>query len=133
LPKTEALLAFGIASGKVPCHARWAVTRSARLHRGGRLLDWPGLAQIARLERKREVRGRESAETVYLITSLPPDEATPERLMDLARAGARPLAAPRNLAMTLIRKTAIPIPEARENYREDRNSAINAVTQAFFE
>jgi hypothetical protein len=49
------------------------------------------------------------------------------------RAGARPLAALRNLAIAMIRKTGIPIPEARENYREDRQSVINAVTEPFFE
>ncbi len=121
-------------------------------------LEWPGLAQIAKLERTRESRGRKSVETVYLITSLPPEEVGPERLLDLARAhwaienrlhhvrdvtfnedrcrvrgGARPLAALRNLAITMIRNTGIPIPEARENYREDRQSAISAVTGAFFE
>lgn len=121
-------------------------------------LEWPGLAQIAKLERRRCVRGRESVETVYLITSLPPEDAGPERLLDLARAhwaienrlhhvrdvtfnedrcrvriGARPLAALRNIAITMIRKTGIAIPEARENYREDRRSAISAITGAFFE
>ena len=49
-------------------------------------LDWPGLAQIARLERRRRIRGRESVETTWLITSLPPDRADPERLLALARA-----------------------------------------------
>ncbi len=47
------------------------------------------------------------------------------------RSGARPLATLRNLAITLIRKSDVPIPEARENFREDRSAAIGAVTQAF--
>lgn len=102
--------------------------------------------------------GRESAEIVYLITSLPPQEAGPRRLLDLtrahwaienrlhhvrdvtfdedrcrARAGARSLATLRNQAIAMIRRTGTTIPEARENYREDRNKDIKAVTGAFFE
>lgn len=87
------------------------------------------------------------------MTSLPPAEAGPERLLTLARAhwgvenrlhhvrdvafqedrcrvraGARPLAALRNIAITLIRHTGLSIPEARENFREDRAEAIKLVT-----
>jgi len=112
-----------------------------------------GLAQIARLERRREIRGRESVEIAYLITSLPAEKAGPERLMALARAhwaienrlhyvrdvsfnedrcrtraAARPLASLRNLAIALIRRSGIPIPEAREIFRENRGAAIQAVT-----
>lgn len=119
-------------------------------------LDWPGPAQIARLERRRRIGGRESVEVVYLITSLPPGSAGPDRIMALARAhwgienrlhhvrdvsfnedrcrvrsGARSLATLRNLAITSIRRSGVPIPEARENFREDRSSAIAAVTGAF--
>jgi predicted transposase YbfD/YdcC len=32
--------------------------------------DWPGVAQVFRLERRRKVKGREEMETVYGITSL---------------------------------------------------------------
>jgi len=49
-------------------------------------LDWPGLAQIACLTRTREIKGRISLETVYLITSLPSAAADPNRLLSLARA-----------------------------------------------
>lgn len=116
-------------------------------------LAWPGLAQVARVERRREVGGRTSAEIIYLITSLPRQAAGPERLLRLIRAhwaienklhhvrdvafaedrcrvrtGARSLAALRNLAITLIRRTGTPIPEARENLREDRAQAISLVT-----
>src|SRR3954451_11220918 len=91
-------------------------------------LAWPGLAQVARIERRREIARKASTEIIYLITSLPPETASPERLLRLARdhwdienklhyvrdvtfaedrcrvrAGARPLAALRNLAITLIR------------------------------
>jgi hypothetical protein len=44
------------------------------------------------------------------------------------RAGARPLAALRNLVTSLIRKRGLSIPEARENFREDRAEAIALVT-----
>ena len=124
-------------------------------------LAWPGLAQVARLERTREIARKASTEIarktsteiVYLITSLPPETASPERLLRLARdhwgienklhyvrdvafaedrcrvrAGARPLASLRNLAITLIRRAGLSIPEARENFREDRANAITLVT-----
>ena len=116
-------------------------------------LDWPGLAQIARLTRLRKAGGKISAETVYLITSLPLAEAGPERLLALSRnhwgienqlhyvrdmsmeedrcrvrAGARALAGVRNTALTLIRRLGLPTREARENFREDRAEAIKAVT-----
>ena len=111
-----------------------------------------------RIERRRHIPanrgpGRDSVEIVYLITSLSAGEAGPERLLALnrahwavenrlhhvrdvsfnedrcrVRAGARPLAALRNLALSLIRKSGIPIPQARENFREDRAEAIKAVT-----
>lgn len=99
------------------------------------------------------MQGRDSVEIAYLITSLPAAEAGPTRLLALnrahwaienrlhhirdvsfnedrcrVRAGARPLAAARNLALSLLRKTGIAIPEARENFREDRAEAIKAVT-----
>lgn len=121
-------------------------------------LAWPALAQVARLERHRESRGesrgKKSVEIVYLATSLPPDKAGPDRLLTLirdhwgienrlhhvrdtafdedrcrVRAGARPLATLRNTAIALIRRAGIPIPEARENFREDRNEVINLVTR----
>lgn len=116
-------------------------------------LAWPALAQVARLERHRESRGKKSVEIVYLATSLPPDEAGPDRLLALVRdhwgienrlhhvrdmafdedrcrvrAGARPLATLRNAAIALIRRAGIPIPQARENFREDRNELIKLVT-----
>lgn len=118
-------------------------------------LAWPGLAQVARVERRRWIRGRESVEIAYLITSLPVDEAAPEHLLQLirdhwaienrlhyvrdvtfledrcrVRAGARPIAALRNLAITLIRRAGLAVPEARENFREDRSAAIALVTGA---
>ena len=48
-------------------------------------LEWPGAAQVARLERTREIGAKVSVEVVYLVTSLPPEEAGPERLLALNR------------------------------------------------
>jgi predicted transposase YbfD/YdcC len=116
-------------------------------------LDWPGLGQIIRLTRSREIRGKISTETAYLITSLTAKDAAPERLLSLARghwaienslhhvrdvsmdedrcrvrAGAHALAAVRNCALAVIRRLKRPVREARENFREDRAEAIAAVT-----
>jgi hypothetical protein len=47
---------------------------------------------------------------------------------DRCRAGARALAAIRNLVLSLIRARGWSVPEARENLREDRAQAIAIVT-----
>ncbi len=44
-------------------------------------LQWPGAAQAARIERTREIGGRASTETAYIVTSLTGAEAGPERLL----------------------------------------------------
>jgi hypothetical protein len=44
------------------------------------------------------------------------------------RAGGRGLAAIRNLVLSLIRSKGLSVPEARENFREDRAEAVAAVT-----
>ena len=116
-------------------------------------LEWPGAAQVARIERTRETAGKTSTEIAYIVTSLSAAEANPERLLELSRdhwaienrlhyvrdvtfnedrcrvrAGARALAAIRNLVLHLIRSRGMSVPEARENFREDRAEAIAAVT-----
>ena len=116
-------------------------------------LNWPGLKQIARLTRTREIGGKTSIETVYLITSLPAANAPPARLLALNRAhwgienklhhvrdvtmdedrcrvrgGARALSGVRNAVLGIIRQSGQAIREARENFREDRTEAIKAVT-----
>jgi hypothetical protein len=49
-------------------------------------IDFPFAAQIARLDRTREFpNGRRTEETVFLITSLEPARASPDRLAQLAR------------------------------------------------
>jgi predicted transposase YbfD/YdcC len=49
--------------------------------------DWPGLAQVFELGRHviTQKTGKERAEVVYGVTSLPPKRATPERLLELVR------------------------------------------------
>ena len=108
---------------------------------------------IARRIQGGGAQGRDSVEIAYLVTSLSAEDASPARLLALnrahwaienrlhhvrdvslgedrcrVRAGARPLAALRNLAVSLLRKSGVPIPEARENFREDRAEAIKTVT-----
>ena len=116
-------------------------------------LDWPGAAQVARIERSRLVAGKLGTEITYLVTSLTAAEAGPQRLLELnrchwaienrlhyvrdvsfdedrcrVRAGARALAALRNLVLSLIRARGLSVPAARENFREDRAEAIAIVT-----
>lgn len=117
-------------------------------------LGWPGAAQVMRIERRREIKGKASVEIAYFVTSLPKVEATPARLLGLARAhwgienklhwrrdvamnedrcrvraGARTLASLRNLALALIRKTGLSTPAAREAFAADRSAAVQAVTE----
>ena len=92
---------------------------------------FPGIAQIMRLIRTVQEQGTTRTEIVYLLTSLSPRQATPERLLVLIRghwrvesrhwlrdltfgedrsrlrSGAAPqiMAAVRNLVLTLIRRT----------------------------
>jgi hypothetical protein len=48
-------------------------------------LDWPGLAQVFRLERTWGARGERKQVLHYGITSLPPTAGPPERLLALKR------------------------------------------------
>ncbi|MGH6819367.1 MAG: hypothetical protein ACREDU_00720 [Methylocella sp.] len=48
-------------------------------------LGWPGAAQAVRIERHRRSKGHASVEIACLITSLPPEEAGPGRLLELNR------------------------------------------------
>lgn len=46
-------------------------------------LDWPGVAQVCRVEREVRRRGKEpSREIAYAITSVPPDAAGPSTLLN---------------------------------------------------
>lgn len=116
-------------------------------------LDWPGAAQVARIESTRRIGDKVSTEITYLVTSLAAAEAGPARLLQLkrdhwaienrlhwvrdvsfaedrcrVRAGGRALAALRNLVLSLIRFRGLSVPAARENFREDRAEAIAVVT-----
>ena len=46
-------------------------------------LDWPGVAQVGRIERDREIRGQTSREVAYAVTSLTRELAGPEELLSL--------------------------------------------------
>ena len=116
-------------------------------------LEWPGAAQVARIDSTRQIGDKISSEITYLVTSLAPAEAGPARLLELkrdhwaienrlhwvrdvsmdedrcrTRAGGRGLAAIRNLVLSLIRARGLSVPEARENFREDRAEAVTIVT-----
>ncbi len=43
-------------------------------------LQWPGAAQVARIERTREIGDKTSVEVAYIVTSLPAAEAGPDDL-----------------------------------------------------
>ncbi len=47
--------------------------------------DWKGLKQGFELVRERTEKGKTTKETVHGITSLKPEQANPERLLDLTR------------------------------------------------
>lgn len=47
--------------------------------------DWPHLAQVCRMERRVTRQGETRSETAYAVTSLPPGEAAPARLLALWR------------------------------------------------
>jgi predicted transposase YbfD/YdcC len=116
--------------------------------------SWSGLAQVCRITRQRIIRGKESTETVYAITSLTADKAGPDTLLALSRAhwgienrlhyvrdvtcredqartnaGHAPqvLAALRNTALTVIRRLGFKPVEGFEHFAEHRQGAIDAV------
>jgi hypothetical protein len=116
-------------------------------------LGWPGAAQILRIERTREIKGKTSTEVAYFVTSLSPAEAGPDRLIALARAhwaienrlhwrrdvsmnedrcrvraGARSLVSIRNIVLAIQRTAATSLPAARECYAADPAKALAAVT-----
>lgn len=66
-------------------HGRIETRRITVSHKVVPALDWPGVAQVGRIERTREIKGAISCETVYVITSLDRDHASPAALLTLAR------------------------------------------------
>ena len=116
---------------------------------------WPGLAQICRITRRRIVRGQETVETVYAITSLTRDAADAACLLALsrahwgienrlhyvrdvtcredqcrtrARAAPQVLAAIRNTVLTIIRRSGWKPVEGFEHFAEHRQQALDAAT-----
>jgi predicted transposase YbfD/YdcC len=115
---------------------------------------WCGVAQVCRLTRQRIVRGKESTETVYAITSLSADKAGAADLLALSRehwgienrlhhvrdvtyredqgrtnAGHAPqvLAALRNTALTMLRRLGFKPVQGIEHFAEHRQQAIDAI------
>jgi predicted transposase YbfD/YdcC len=118
-------------------------------------LDWPGLKQVCRIRRKRIIRGQESTEVAYAITSLPRSRASAKTLLRLSRrhwgienrlhyvrdvtlredecrvrTGSAPqvLTAIRNTVLTLLRRLGYKnIVEGIEHFQENRSQALQLV------
>jgi predicted transposase YbfD/YdcC len=130
---------------------RLETTASVTEHLGA---DWTGLGQVCRLTRERVIRGKQTTETVYAITSLTAEKAGPGRLLDLSRehwgienklhyvrdvtcredqaranAGHAPqaLAALRNTVLTIVRRLGFKPVEGFEYFAEHRQAAIDTV------
>jgi hypothetical protein len=119
--------------------------------------EWPGLKAICRIERIRELKDRCSREVIYAITSLDPAVVAAAELLQLSRdhwrienslfhvrdvtfredhcrvrSGSAPqaLAAIRDAALNLIRKTGQKPRPAREAFAEQKWKAIRLVRTA---
>lgn len=130
---------------------RLETTASVTRHLGA---SWVGLGQVCRLTRERIIRGKETTETVYAITSLTAEKAGPARLLDLsgehwgienkphyvrdvtcredrarADAGHAPpaLAALHNTVLTIVRRPGFKPVEGFEHFAEHRQAAIDTV------
>jgi predicted transposase YbfD/YdcC len=121
-------------------------------------LDWPGAAQVCRIERTRMLAGKKSREVAYAITTLPRERAGPAELLDLNRrhwaienrlhwrrdtafgkdasrisSGNAPqaLAALRNTVLRLVAPFDEPVRTVRHRFAENRTAAITLVRQGF--
>ncbi|OAS13447.1 hypothetical protein A5481_31085 [Methylobacterium platani] len=121
-------------------------------------LGWPGAAQICRIERIRETKGRMSREIAYAVTSLTPEQADPDALLALWRdhwlienrlhwrrdvilreddsrirtgAGPQAMAALRNAMLHLVKDAPGPLRAIREALAENRHHAIKAAQRGF--
>jgi len=118
-------------------------------------INWPGLARVCRITRRRIERKKKTREVVYAITSLPKDKADALSLLRLSRAhwaienrlfcvrdvtlredqcrvrsGSAPqvLAALRNAALTLLRQLGFTnIVEGLEYFMENRANTISFI------
>lgn len=115
-------------------------------------LAWPGLAQVCRIERRREIAGKVGSEVVYALTSLTRERAGPTTLLALVRqhwaienqlhwlrdvtlredagrvrSGAAPqaLAALRNVILRLVKPLPGPLTAIRKTFAENRLQAID--------
>ena len=64
---------------------RWKRLRLRRSTALNDYLDWPGLGQVCCVEGTRRGRGKETMERAYAITSLPPERADADRLLEIWR------------------------------------------------
>lgn len=121
-------------------------------------LDWPGLSQVCRIERSREIAGKTSCEVVYAITSLTRERADPPTLLAMVRrhwaienqlhwrrdvilredasrvrSGGAPqtLAALRNTALRLVHSRPGPLTAIRETFAENRLQALALAKKGF--
>jgi len=122
-------------------------------------LQWPGAAQVYRIERTREIAGKKTSQEIsYAITSLTRERAGPEHLLALARghwsienqlhyrrdvalgedasrirSGNAPqaLAALRNTMLRLVDAMPGPLTAIRETFAKNRLDAIALVKQGF--
>lgn len=117
---------------------------------------WPDLAQIVRIERRRELKTLCQRQVIYAITSLPPERYDAEKLLALARdhwqienrlfhvrditfkedasrirSGNAPSAVAhlRNAALTVIRKQKLKPRPAREAFAANPKAAISLLTR----
>lgn len=121
-------------------------------------IDWPGAAQLCRIHRIREVAGKQSRETVYAVTSLSRQRASPHALLALNRQhwgienqrhwrrdtafaedasqirsqnAPQALASLRNTVLRLLHPFQRPVRASRQIFAENRLDAIKLALQGF--
>jgi predicted transposase YbfD/YdcC len=147
-PDLEQAVTIEKGHGRIETRRLW-VSRESAAH-----LNWPGAAQLCRIERVRESAGKVSREIAYAITSLASERARPEELLALwrdhwrientlhwrrdvilredasrIRSGVIPqaMAALRNAMLRLVHNTTGPLAAIRETFAENRGAAILTV------
>ena len=136
-------------------HGRIEVRRLEATASLNKYLDWPGVGQVFRIERRRRKGDKESVEVVCGITSLSPSQADASRLLALSRGHwsienrlhwvrdvtlredecrvrhpviAQTLASLHNAAIRLLRSNGRnPLVTAVECFAEHRDAAIEQV------
>jgi hypothetical protein len=76
---------LSVAETSDKAHGRRERRRLEASTRLARHLDWPGVAQVCRIERWRYLRGKEEHEVSYGITSAPRDQADAAALLPYNR------------------------------------------------